>query len=168
MKIGVSRRDFVGGAMSGLGIWALPLGAAADAYVRANTDWLAKLRYGIGVHWTAQSVPRQGSPLPFQEAVDAFDLKGFVEQVRYAGAEYVLFTATHAMQKWPSPHPVIDRLLPGRTCRRDLIGELADALAAHGLPLLVYWTTPATGRAIPRGARRSATTARTRRGSRTT
>ena len=38
MKIGVSRRDFVGGAMSGLGIWALPLGAAADAYVRANTE----------------------------------------------------------------------------------------------------------------------------------
>ncbi len=22
-------------------------------YKRANTDWLAKCRYGVGVHWTA-------------------------------------------------------------------------------------------------------------------
>ena len=28
-----------------------------EGYVRANTDWLAKCRFGIGVHWTAQSVP---------------------------------------------------------------------------------------------------------------
>jgi len=42
-----------------------------DDYQRANTDWLAKCRYGIAVHWTAQTVPR------------------------HAGAEYILFTATH-------------------------------------------------------------------------
>jgi alpha-L-fucosidase len=114
-------------------------GAEQASYQRANTDWLAKCRYGIGVHWTAQTVPRYGDPLPFQRAVDSFKLKEFVEQVRHAGADYVLFTAAHALQMLPAPHPVIDRILPGRTCKRDLIGELADALAAHGMPLLVYW-----------------------------
>lgn len=108
-------------------------------YHRANTDWLARCRFGIGVHWTAQTVPRRGAPRPFQEAVDAFDLQRFVKAVEYAGADYLLFTATHALQMLPAPHPTIDRILPGRTCKRDLINELADALAAGQKHLLVYY-----------------------------
>jgi len=147
---GINRRAFIRTALAGIGIRAMPLFAAEKAaYTRANTDWLAKLRYGIGVHWTAQSVPRRGPPLHFQQAVDAFDLKAFVEQVRYAGAEYVLVTATHGLQMLPAPNPVIDRLLPGRTCRRDLIGELAGALAEHHLPLIVYWNHSCNGKGDP-------------------
>lgn len=108
-------------------------------YRRANTDWLAKCRYGVGVHWTAQTVPRSGPPLPFQKAVDAFDVPKFVESLAYAGADYLLFTAAHALQMLPAPHPVIDKLLAGRTCKRDLIADLADALASKGMPLLVYY-----------------------------
>ena len=109
------------------------------AYQPANTDWLAKCRYGIGVHWTAQTVPRHGAALPFQKAVDAFDVKRFVDQLTYAGADYLLFTSAHALQMLPAPHPVINKILPGRTCRRDLLAELADALAAKGKHLLVYY-----------------------------
>lgn len=108
-------------------------------YKRADTDWLAKCRFGVGVHWTAQTVPRRGPPKPFQKAVDAFDLEEFVKTLEYIGADYLLFTATHALQMLPAPHPVIDRILPGRTCERDLIQELADALAAKGRRLLVYY-----------------------------
>ena len=120
----MNRREFTRLALAGLGMQALPLVAGETGYVRANTDWLAKCRFGIGVHWTAQTVPRHGDPLPFQRAVDAFKLKEFVEQVRYAGADYVLFTAAHALQMLPAPHPVIERLLRGRTCERDLLAEL--------------------------------------------
>ncbi len=63
-------------------------------YQPANTDWLAGSRYGIGVHWTAQTVPREGQPLPFQKAVDAFDVKKFIDALVYAGAEYLLFTVS--------------------------------------------------------------------------
>ncbi len=143
----MNRREFTRLVLAGLGTQAFGLRAAeSGGYVRANTDWLARCRFGIGVHWTAQTVPRQGDPLPFEQAVDAFKLKEFVEQVRHAGADYVLFTAAHALQKLPAPNPVVDRLLPGRTCQRDLIGELADALAAHGLPLLVYWNHSCNGK----------------------
>jgi len=135
----MNRREFTRLALAGLGMPAIQVLAGEKGYTRANTDWLAKCRYGIGVHWTAKTVPRHGDPLPFQQAVDAFQRKRFVEQVRDAGADYVLFTAAHAMQMLPAPHPVIDKLLPSRTCKRDLLGELADALAVHGLPLLVYW-----------------------------
>ena len=118
-------------------------------YGRANTDWLAKCRYGVGVHWTAQTVPRHGSPLAFQKAVDAIDVPKFVDQLVYAGADYLLFTAAHALQKLPAPHPIIDRILPGRTCQRDLIAELADALAAKGMPLLVYYNHSCNGQDDP-------------------
>jgi hypothetical protein len=114
-------------------------GNPAPEYVRANTDWLAKCRFGVGVHWTAQTAPSTGKPKPFQEAVAGFDLKGFLAAVEHSGADYVLFTATHALQMLPAPHPVIDDILPGRTCERDLLGELADGLAARGRRLLVYY-----------------------------
>jgi alpha-L-fucosidase len=71
--------------------------------------------------------------------VDAFDVSRLVDSLVAAGAEYLLFTSTHALQMLPAPHPVIDKILPGRTCQRDLIAELADALAAKGMSLLVYY-----------------------------
>jgi hypothetical protein len=108
-------------------------------YVRANTDWLAKCRFGIGIHWTAQTVPRNGPPKPFHKAAADFDLTGFMDAVEHAGADYVLFTSAHALQKLPAPNPVLDKILPGRTCERDLIGEMADALAAKQKHLLVYY-----------------------------
>jgi alpha-L-fucosidase len=118
-------------------------------YQRANTDWLAKCRYGVGVHWTAQTVPRTGSPLPFQQAVEAFDAKRFIDGLVCAGADYLLFTTTHALQMLPAPNPVIDRILPGRTCKRDLIGELAHGLAAKGIRLLVYYNHSCNGNDDP-------------------
>ena len=145
----MNRREFTRLALAGLGMQAIPLIAGETGYVRANTDWLAKCRYGIGVHWTAQTAPRHGEPLPFQRAVDAFRLKEFVRQVQDAGADYVLFTAAHALQMLPAPHPLLDDILPGRTCKRDLIAELADALAAKGLPLLVYYNHSCNGKDDP-------------------
>lgn len=147
----MDRRRFLGTVA---GAACVPVAKAFTAegpgsYVQANTDWLAKCHYGIGVHWTAQTVPRHGAALPFQKAVDAFDVKRFFKQLTYAGADYLLFTSTHALQMLPAPHPVIDEILPGRTCKRDLIGELADALAAKGMPLLVYYNHSCNGKGDP-------------------
>ena len=133
--------------VAGRGLLAAEGPTASDpAYKRANTDWLAKCRFGIGVHWTAQTVPRNGPPKPFQKAVADFDLKRFMAAVEHAGADYVLFTAAHALQMLPAPHPVLDKILPGRTCERDLIRELADALAAKQKHLLVYYNHSCNGK----------------------
>ncbi len=113
--------------------------AQQQEYVRANTDWLAQCRFGVGFHWTAQTVPRRGAPLPFQKAVEAFDVKAFVDTIVHIGADYVLFTATHALQALPAPNPVIEKILAGRTCSRDLLSELAASLAAHNIHFLVYY-----------------------------
>lgn len=106
---------------------------------RLNTDWLANCRYGIGVHWTAQTVPRSGSPLPFQRAVEAFNVNAFVDGVVESGADYLIFTVAHALQMIPAPHPVVDAILPGRTCQRDLLAEIETGLSHHGKHLILYY-----------------------------
>jgi alpha-L-fucosidase len=146
----ITRRRFAGIVLGSAVLQAtnrrVDAGSQSDGYVRANTDWLAKCRFGIGIHWTAQTVPRSGPPKPFQKAVADFDLQGFIAAVEHAGADYVLFTAAHALQMLPAPHPVLDKILPGRTCERDLIRELADALAAKQKHLLVYYNHSCNGK----------------------
>ena len=108
-------------------------------YRRADFDILRRTKYGIGFHWTTWTAPREGEPLPFEEAVEAFDVPAFVRQAVEAGAGHVLFTMTHMKHHMPCPNPVVDELLPGRTCRRDLLGEIADGLAAEGILLMLYY-----------------------------
>jgi hypothetical protein len=109
------------------------------SYRRANTDWLAACGVGLGAHWTAQTAPRRGAARDFADAVAHFRLEDFLAAVEASGADYVLFTATHALQKMPCPHPVVDGILPGRTAERDLLGELAQGLAKRGKKLIVYY-----------------------------
>ena len=42
-------------------------------YKQANTDWLAKCRYGDRRPLDGPDRSRHGDPLPFQQAVDAFN-----------------------------------------------------------------------------------------------
>ena len=109
------------------------------AYSRANTDWLANCRYGIGAHWTARTAPRSGNPLSFQASVDAFAVDAFLDDVAESGADYLIFTVAHALQMIPAPNPVVDSILPGRTYRRDLLAEIADGLSRRGKSLILYY-----------------------------
>jgi hypothetical protein len=112
---------------------------ADGTYVRANTDWLAACRYGVGICWTPVSKPRQGWPICFSEAVKNFDVKRFVDTIADTGAQYLIFTATHRYQFLPAPNPVIDGMQTGRTCKRDLIGEMAQGLKSRGISLMMYY-----------------------------
>ena len=78
----MDRRHFIGTLAAGVACTQLPRLLGSEPlpkdYRRANTDWLAKCRYGVGVHWTAQTVPRTGPALPFQKAVETFNVKQFI------------------------------------------------------------------------------------------
>ena len=76
---------------------------------------------------------------PFSEAVARFRLDEFLNEVDSSGADYVIFTATHALQMLPCPHPIVDSILLVRTAERDLLGELAKGLEALGKKLIVYY-----------------------------
>lgn len=137
---GMTRRGLLKGAGAAFVAGACTRSGWADGYRPANTDWLARSIFGISSHWTAQSQPvGEDDWLPFDETVNRFSPQHYVDQVVSAGAEYVIFTSTHALQMLAAPCAAIDRVLPGRTTRRDMLGELADACAARKVRFILYY-----------------------------
>lgn len=106
---------------------------------RADPTWFQNARYGIMVHWTSQSMPRHGDPLPYDQAVANFDVDAFANQMHQTGAGFVVFTTSHAFQYFPAPLNSLDQVLPGRTSKRDLVADLAAALAARHMRLMLYY-----------------------------
>jgi len=107
--------------------------------LRSDTKWLADAKYGIMFHWNSAVYPRYGERKPFPKNVEDFDVDSFVDVVKETGAGYVILTATWAEHKFPAPIRAIDEILPGRTSKRDLIMEIADALSEHGVKLILYY-----------------------------
>jgi len=121
--------------------------AAADVtngYLRASTDWLAG-SFGVGVHWTTWSTDSDGKKGDFEAAVDAFDVPRFVGQLKEAGARHIIFTSSWAEQHPPAPCAALDRILPGRTTKRNLLKEIADALASEGIRTILYYNHGCNG-----------------------
>jgi hypothetical protein len=71
--------------------------------------------------------------------VSQFSPSSYVDQIAGAGAKYVIFTSTHALQMLAAPCAAIDRIAPKRTTARDLIGELADACRSRSLHFILYY-----------------------------
>jgi len=113
--------------------------AAMEMRAKADTQGFRNARYGLMFHWTSTSAPRTGDRKAYAEAVRDFDLKTFVEQVRRSGAGFVTLTTSHAEMYFPAPLKSLERILPGRTAQRDLVGELAKELGQHGIRLFLYY-----------------------------
>lgn len=96
------------------------------AEMRADTAWFQKARYGIMVTWTNQSMPRHGEPKPYAQAVADFDVSGFADQMECTGAGLVVMATSHAYQYFPAPLESLDKILAGRTGRRDLENDFSD------------------------------------------
>ncbi|MHB8521269.1 MAG: alpha-L-fucosidase [Limisphaerales bacterium] len=112
---------------------------------RASTGWLSQAGYGLMFHWTSQSIGTDGAIKPFDQAVADFPLERFVEMVTATGAGYVLFTIGHAQAYCPAPLSSWEKYHPGKTTKRDLIAEMAQALNAKGIKLMCYFPTHVIG-----------------------
>ncbi len=153
--------------------WAPNSGNLGETQESGNwTDWFAQNPYA---EWYANTVRIPGSPTQrhhfdtyghgfaytdfapqFNAAVEAWDpgeWAGFFQRV---GARYVVLTSKHhdGFLLWPSAHP--NPFHEGYGCRRDLLGELGQAVRAAGLTMAYYysggvdWTyNPQVVRSIP-------------------
>ena len=103
-------------------------------------------RYGFFVHYIACAAhSRDGAdPQTVDEAADAFDVPGFVDDIRAMGVEYVIFTAWHFRVMPLYPSRVNDAVRPGCSPRRDLLGEIIDGLKGAGIGVILY-THPRDG-----------------------
>lgn len=113
--------------------------AELGARERVSTSWMTAAKFGLMFHWTSQSMPREGPPHSYCAAVREFDAEKFADTVAEMGAGFVVFTTSHAGFYFPGPNSMIDSILPGRTCPRDLVGDLADALNRHHIRLALYF-----------------------------
>jgi hypothetical protein len=80
----------------------------------------------------------------WNQFVDGFDVKGFAGQMAEARAGWVIFCLDDHYFAWPcAPNKVFSAFTgyaPGEKCsRRDLVGDLADALNARGVRLICYF-----------------------------
>ncbi len=99
------------------------------------------MRYGIFTTLTYQltiSPDGQKSYQDFDDFVGQFDVNGYADEIKAMGMEYVIFTVWHKSIYMLGPNDALDRWLPGHTSRRDLIGDIADALNARGIKLILY------------------------------
>ena len=95
-------------------------------------------------HWTDFTQPRDGVKKVISRGRHkAFDVDIFVKLISEIGAAYVIFTLNHAHPHCPAPIESWEAVHPGSTTRRDLIGDIADALEGAGVSrFLLYINSP--------------------------
>lgn len=106
---------------------------------RSNAGWLADTGYGLMFQWGGWGYPEHGPAKKWPGMIDDFNVKSFADMVEETGAAYVVWSATWITYHFPAPIKAIDRILPGRTSSRDLIGDLAGELDKRGIKLILYY-----------------------------
>ena len=110
------------------------------ATVRSDTRWLREARYGVMFQWGFWGYPEHGPAKPWPKMIDDFDVEKFARMVdEEFGAGYVLWSITWRGSKFSAPLKSVERIVPGHTCSRDFIGDLAKALNTRGIKLMLYY-----------------------------
>jgi len=106
--------------------------------MRSNTDWFRDARWGVFTHYLTGP---EATVEEWNRQVDEFDIDGLVGQLVAVGAPYYFITIGQNSGHYCSPNETYDSYLgasAGKCSRRDLIGDLYDALSPEGITLMVY------------------------------
>jgi len=135
----------------GIQMWAAMMVAAVAAVSRQpcpaadKTDWFHQARWGVMTHYLGAPPSTAGgaelSAEAWNKQVDAFDEKGLADQLASTGAKYLLFTIGQNSGHYCAPNATYDALVgisPSKCSRRDLVADLAKALKAKNIKLMVY------------------------------
>lgn len=120
--------------------------------IRGDASCMIDGKYGLFVHWSPLGYGFDGDQPRsewHQKAVEMFDVKVFADAVERTGAAWMIFTMTHGKFLWPGPSDAIDKILPGRTTKRDVIGEIIAELDRRGIRTLFYLHNGASGKEDP-------------------
>jgi hypothetical protein len=128
----------------------------------ADTSWMLEAKYGVFMHYqhrillgyshgtaalgTKPKLPplSQMTAEGWNRFVDGFDVQGFADQMAEGQVGWVLFCIDDHYFGWPCAlNKTFDKYTgyaPGEKCsRRDLIAEVANALAARNVKLICYY-----------------------------
>lgn len=117
----------------------------ATPWKRADTTWFKDCRWGMFVHYLADTAsnlkPIDLTPDDWNRRIDAFDVDGLAAQLSEARVPYFVITLGQNSGFYLSPNATYDEITgikPSKCSRRDLIADLARALAPRGIRLLAY------------------------------
>jgi acetyl esterase/lipase len=106
---------------------------------RSGAKWFANAKYGVFLQWGEWGYPQHGEKKKWPQMIDDFDVEKFASTMHEIGAGYVIWSATWRTHYFPAPIKAVDDVLPGRTSKRDLIGDLISALGKRGIKLILYY-----------------------------
>ncbi len=121
----------------------MALAACAGAQNRAA--WMQDAQWGVMTHyladWQARTHHLTMNVEEWNRLVDGFDVDLMARQLAAVGARYYQVTIGQNSGYYLSPNATYDKIVgiqPSKCSRRDLVADLADALAKRGIRLLVY------------------------------
>ena len=113
---------------------------------------MKEARWGMMVHyladWKARELREPMTVEKWNNLVDHFDVNGLADQIKSVGAGYLILTIGQNSGYYACPNPTYDRLVgiqPSKCSRRDLIGDMAQALHKRGIKLIAYLPSGAPG-----------------------
>jgi hypothetical protein len=126
--------------------WALLVAPLAHAEKNSDrADWMRTARFGVMTHflhdWIMQDQRDQMTPENWNRLVDGFDVEALADQLQSVGAAWYLISIGQNSGYYLAPNAAYDRITgirPSHLSHRDLVADLAPALAKRGIKLLVY------------------------------
>ncbi len=106
---------------------------------RSDTSWLRDAQFGLMFQCGGWGYPPHGDKKPWPEMINDFDVEKFADMAGGTGARYVIWSSTWCKYLFPAPIKAIDDMMPGHTCERDLISDIADALKQRDIRLILYY-----------------------------
>ena len=109
---------------------------------------MSDAKFGVMNHYLADWIARReniaGGRLTvrqWNDMIDAFDVDRLADQLKSVGAAYHVFTIGQNSGFYCSPNSTYDGIVgitPSNCSKRDLVPDLAKALRARGIKLIVY------------------------------
>jgi hypothetical protein len=129
--------------MRAIALTALLLAGAAAGQNRA--DWMRQAKWGVMTHyladWQARVHHLDMNIEQWNKLVDGFDVEAMANTLQSVGAGYYQISIGQNSGYYLSPNATYDKLTGARASkcsRRDLVADLAGALAKRGIRLMVY------------------------------
>lgn len=106
---------------------------------------MPQAKWGVMVHyladWKARDHNLEMTVAKWNQLVDGFDANELAEQLKSAGAGYLILTIGQNSGYYLAPNPTYDRLTgvkPSKCSQRDLMADVSTALRQRGLKLIAY------------------------------
>jgi hypothetical protein len=119
----------------------------------SSTNWFRAAKWGIFAHLLAGPVGgsevRGDTPVEEWNAfVDGFDVEALADQLADFGARYYCIGLGQNSGHYCSPNATYDSITgitPSKLSKRDLVNDVADAMALRGIKTMVYAPATAPG-----------------------